>query len=80
MEAPADAVPALSGRPLLFIAGADDRAVRPTEGAAMANAAGAKAEYLLVSGAGHVGAFFVDPSAYASRVRAFLAAALPMEP
>jgi hypothetical protein len=77
---PADAIPALSTRPMLFIAGADDQAVTPADGAAMARAAGAKAEYVLVPGAGHVGAFFVDPSAYAGRVRAFLAAALPPEP
>jgi len=38
------------------------------------------AEYVLVPGAGHIGAFFADPSAYAGRVRAFLAAALPPEP
>jgi pimeloyl-ACP methyl ester carboxylesterase len=77
---PADAIRTLWARPMLFIAGADDRAVRPTDGAAMATAAGAKAAYVLVPGAGHVGAFFVDPSAYAGRVRAFLAAALPPEP
>jgi pimeloyl-ACP methyl ester carboxylesterase len=77
---PAAAIPALSTRPMLFIAGADDQAVKPTDGADMARAAGAKAEYLLVPGAGHVGAFFVDPSAYAGRVRAFLAAAVPPEP
>lgn len=77
---PADAIPALASRPLLFIAGADDQTVVPTDGLAMAKAAGARAEYLLVPGAGHVGAFFVDPSAYASRVRAFLAAAVPPEP
>ena len=76
---PADAVPTLASRPMLFIAGADDRTVRPTDGANMARAAGAKAEYLLVPGAGHVGAFVVDPSAYAGRVRAFLAAAVPPE-
>lgn len=76
---PAAAIPALSSRPMLFIAGADDQAVSPTDGADMARAAGAKAEYLLVPDAGHVGAFFVDPSAYASRIRAFLAAAVPPE-
>ena len=76
---PAAAIPALSSRPMLFIAGADDRTVSPTDGADMARAAGAKAGYLLVPGAGHVGAFFVDPSAYASRIRAFLAAAVPPE-
>ena len=74
---PADAIPALATRPMLFIAGADDQTVGPTDGANMARAAGAQAEYLLVPGAGHVGAFFVDPQAYASRVRAFLAAAVP---
>jgi len=77
---PADAIGALSTRPLLFIAGADDRTVKPTDGADMARAAGVNAEYVLVPGAGHVGAFFADPSAYAGRVRAFLAAALPPEP
>jgi pimeloyl-ACP methyl ester carboxylesterase len=77
---PADAIPALSTRPILFIAGADDRTVAPTDGAEMARTAGAKASYMLVPGAGHVGAFFVDPSAYAGRVRAFLASALPAEP
>ena len=77
---PADAIPALASRPLLFIAGADDQTVMPTDGLALAKAAGARAEYVLVPGAGHVGAFFVDPSAYASRVRAFFAAAVPAEP
>ena len=77
---PADAIRTLSTRPMLFIAGADDQAVKPTDGAAMARAAGAHAEYVLVPGAGHVRAFFVDPSAYAGRVRAFLAAAVPPEP
>ena len=77
---PADAIRTLSTRPMLFIAGADDPAVKPTDGAAMARAAGAKAEYVLVPGAGHVGAFFVDPSAYAGRVRAFLTVAVPPEP
>ena len=74
---PADAVAALVPRPLLFIAGADDRTVTPADGAAMAAAAGSHAEYVLVPGAGHVGAFFVDPSAYTARVRAFLAVAIP---
>jgi uncharacterized protein len=74
---PADVVAALAPRPLLFFAGTNDRTVRPADGAAMAEAAGTSADYVLVSGAGHVGAFFVDPSAYASRVRAFLAAAIP---
>lgn len=77
---PAAAIPALSDRPMLFIAGADDRAVRPSDGAAMAKAAGANAECVLVPGAGHVGAFFVDPSDYSDRVRAFLAAAVPPQP
>ena len=77
---PADAIGALSTRPLLFIAGADDRTVKPTDGADMARAAGVNAEYVLVPKAGHVGAFFADPSAYTGRVRAFLAAALPPEP
>ena len=74
---PADAIGALGTRPLLFVAGADDRTVTPTDGAAMAAAAGPSADYVLVPGAGHVGAFFVDPAAYAGRVRAFLAAAIP---
>jgi pimeloyl-ACP methyl ester carboxylesterase len=74
---PADAIGALAARPLLFIAGADDRTVRPADGKAMAAAAGPSAEYVLVPGAGHVGAFSVDPPAYAARVRAFLAAAIP---
>jgi pimeloyl-ACP methyl ester carboxylesterase len=77
---PAAAIPALAGRPLLFIAGTGDRSVDPTDGAAMAQAAAAGATYVLVPGAGHVGAFFVDPPAYAGRVRAFLAAAIPAEP
>ncbi len=74
---PADAVGALATRPLLFIAGADDQAVAPTDGATMARAAGANAVYVLVPGAGHVGAYDADPAAYVARVRAFLAAALP---
>jgi len=74
---PADAIPALASRPLLFIAGADDQTVSPTDGLTLAKAAGGRAEYVLVPGAGHVGAFFVDPPAYVSRIRAFLAAAAP---
>ncbi len=74
---PAEAVGALAGRPLLFIAGADDTAVKPADGAAMARTAGPSATYVLVPGAGHTGAYAVDPAAYAARVRAFLAAALP---
>jgi pimeloyl-ACP methyl ester carboxylesterase len=77
---PADTIRILATRPLLFIAGADDEAVKPSDGASMARAAGANAEYVLVPGAGHVGAFFADPSAYVGRVRAFLAAAVPPEP
>ena len=74
---PADAIERLAGRPLLFIAGADDRAVDPAESETMAAAAEPPAEYVLVPGAGHVGAFSVDPAEYAARVRAFLATALP---
>jgi len=77
---PADTIRVLATRPLLFIAGAEDQAVKPSDGASMARAAGANAEYVLVPGAGHVGAFFADSSAYVGRVRAFLAAALPPEP
>ena len=73
---PADAIPALGTRPLLFISGANDGAVRPGDGASMASAAGASATFVLVPGAGHVGSFFVDPVAYAARVRTFLEAAL----
>jgi pimeloyl-ACP methyl ester carboxylesterase len=74
---PAEAIGALAPRPLLFIAGADDTAVKPADGAAMARAAGPNATYVLVPGAGHTGAYFVDPEGYADRLRAFLAAALP---
>jgi pimeloyl-ACP methyl ester carboxylesterase len=77
---PADAVGALASRPLFFIAGSADHDVNPADGAAMAAAAGAKATYVLVPGAGHVGAYAVDPTAYTDRVRAFLAAAVPPGP
>lgn len=77
---PADVVDDLTTRPILFIAGADDRAVDPADGAKMAAAAGPTAQYVLVPGAGHVGAYRADPAAYTARVRAFLAAALPPEP
>ena len=77
--APAAVVDALATRPMLFIAGADDPAVDPADGAAMAAAAGPTARYVLVPGAGHVGAYTADPAAYTARVRAFLAAALPPE-
>jgi uncharacterized protein len=80
MVAPAEAIGALAGRPTLFIAGADDRTVNPADGATMAAAAGSSASYVLVPGAGHVGAFLADPAAYAARVRAFLAVAVPPEP
>jgi alpha-beta hydrolase superfamily lysophospholipase len=75
--APAEVVDRLAARPMLFIAGADDPTVDPADGAAMAAAAGSTAEYLLVPGAGHVGAYRADPTGYTTRVRAFLAAALP---
>lgn len=78
--APAAVVGALAARPMLFIAGVDDRTVAPGDGAAMAAAAGANAEYVLVPGVGHIGAFSIDPPAYSGRVRAFLAAAMPPEP
>lgn len=77
---PADAIPALAGRPMLFVSGADDAAVNPADGAAMAAAAGPAAEYVRVPGAAHVGAFEADPGTYTDRVRAFLAAAVPPEP
>ena len=73
-------IDALSTRPMLFIAGADDQTVDPADGAALAAAVGPTADYVLVPGAGHVGAFFVDPAAYAARVRAFLAEAMPPGP
>lgn len=77
--APAEVVDDLATRPMLFIAGADDRAVDPADGAAMAASAGSTARYVLVPGAGHVGAFAVDPAAYAARVRVFLAMAMPVD-
>jgi pimeloyl-ACP methyl ester carboxylesterase len=77
---PADVVEGLATRPMLFIAGADDQAVDPADGAAMAAAAGPLAEYVLGPGAGHVGAYRADPAAYIARVRAFLAAAVPPAP
>ena len=77
---PADAIGALASRPLLFIAGADDRTVMPADGESMAATAGTTAAYVLVPGAGHVGAYFVDPPAYSARIRAFLAAAMPPGP
>jgi uncharacterized protein len=76
---PADVVDDLATRPILFIAGADDRAVDPADGARMAAAAGPSAQYVLVPGAGHVGAYRADPAAYTARVRAFLADALPAD-
>jgi pimeloyl-ACP methyl ester carboxylesterase len=77
---PAEVVGALAQRPMLFIAGAHDPAVDPADGAAMAAATGRTAEYVLVPGAGHVGAFAVDPTAYAVKVRAFLADVYPSRP
>jgi pimeloyl-ACP methyl ester carboxylesterase len=78
--APAAIVGDVAPRPMLFIAGADDPVVDTADGAAMAAAAGPAAEYVLVPGAGHVGAFDVNPDAYADHVLAFLAAAAPPEP
>jgi alpha-beta hydrolase superfamily lysophospholipase len=75
--APAEVIDGLAARPMLFIAGADDQTVDPADGAAMAAAAGPAAGYVLVPGAGHVGACRADPAAYTARVRAFLAAAMP---
>ena len=74
--APADAVDHLAGRPMLFVAGADDRTVDPADGAAMAASAGPSATFVPVPGAGHVGAFDVDPAAYSARLRGFLGSAL----
>lgn len=77
--APAVAAGGLAGRPILLIAGADDRTVDPADGATMAAAAGPSAEYVLVPGAGHVGAFDADPQGYTSRVLAFLGTVLPAD-
>lgn len=78
--APARVVGDLARRPMLFISGADDTAVDPADGATMAAAAGPSAAYVLVPGAGHVGAYRADPATYTERARAFLGAALPTEP
>lgn len=77
---PAAVVGDLAPRPMLLIAGAEDRTVDPADGVALAAAAGPAASYIRVLGAGHVGAFSVDPVAYAARVRAFLSDVLPSEP
>jgi pimeloyl-ACP methyl ester carboxylesterase len=76
---PAEAIAAVPPRPILLIAGAADDVVDPADGAAMATAAGPAAEYLLVPGAGHTRAYFVDPVTYTTRVRALLGR-LPVEP
>ena len=75
--APAAVVGSIAPRPMLFIAGSEDRAVDPADGAALAAAAGPSATFVLVPGAGHIGAFAADPAGYAARIRSFLAAALP---
>ncbi len=78
--APAEVVGALAPRAMLFIAGTDDPAVYPGDGAAMAASVGPSATFILVPRAGHVGGFATDPKAYVASVRAFLAAALPAGP
>jgi uncharacterized protein len=75
--APAAVIGSIAPRPMLFIAGSDDAAVDPGDGAALAAAAGPSAAFVLVPGAGHVGAFAANPAAYTARIRSFLEAALP---
>lgn len=75
--APIESIHRIAPRPMLFFAGAEDRAVSPADGEALATAAGPSAEYVLVAGAGHVGAYGVDPVTYTERIRAFLAGAVP---
>lgn len=75
--APIEVVDRVAPRPMLFIAGAEDRTVDPADGAALAAAAGPSAEYVLVPRAAHVGAYRADPAGYTERLRDFLARAVP---
>lgn len=78
--APIDAVGRVAPRPMLLVAGAEDRTVDPADGAALAAAAGPSAEHVLVPGATHVRAYRADPAAYTRRLLAFLARAVPPGP
>jgi fermentation-respiration switch protein FrsA (DUF1100 family) len=71
---PEVAVPALAARatPLLVVHGDRDDWVPQGHGRRLAAAYGAAAETAFIAGAGHVGAYALDPSTYLSRLLAFL--------
>jgi pimeloyl-ACP methyl ester carboxylesterase len=71
---PEVAVPALAARatPLLVVHGDRDDWVPQGHGRRLAAAYGAAAETAFIAGAGHVGAYALDPSTYLARLLAFL--------
>jgi uncharacterized protein len=78
--APVEVIDRVVPRPMLFIAGTEDRAVSPADGEALATAAGPSAEYVLVPGAAHVGAYQADPAGYTKRLLTSLDRAVPPGP
>jgi len=63
-------------RPLLAIIGTADTTVPPAEGYAIYAAAKGPKQLLVVPGAGHTQAYFVEPGVYKSTVLSFLAGSL----
>jgi fermentation-respiration switch protein FrsA (DUF1100 family) len=66
----------IAPRPLLVIHGLRDTKVRPDQGRELYAAAGTPKQAWWVPGAGHVGAFDLDPKGWERRVAGFLDAAL----
>jgi fermentation-respiration switch protein FrsA (DUF1100 family) len=73
---PVDAVARLAPRPLLVIHGTADTTVPIDHSERVVAAAGRPRDFWRVPGAGHAGAFEVDPAGYERRVVGFLHRAL----
>ena len=73
---PADAIARVAPRPVLVVHGLRDTKVRPDQGRELYAHAGSPKQAWFVPGAGHVGAFEVDPRGYERRVVGFLEQAL----
>ena len=73
---PADAITRIAPRPVLVVHGLRDTKVRPDQGRELYAHAGSPKQAWFVPGAGHVGAFEVDPRGYERRVVGFLEQAL----
>lgn len=69
--APARAVPALAGKPMLFIHGTRDHWIPVEHARRLVEAAPASSESWVVEGALHCGAYFLDRPGYCTRVATF---------